>query len=73
VQIRFLELTPSDAPGFPFVAGQVISLPRLTSAAREWIKSGRAVVLPEPGDEAAVMGAAPETAVLSRPRGRGSR
>lgn len=53
MRIRFLQTTASQNPNFPFQAGQVIALDRLTPEARQWIKDGRAeVVLDSP--EAAV-------------------
>lgn len=37
MKIRFLQTTESGQPGFPFRAGQVIDVPRLTSEMRAWL------------------------------------
>jgi hypothetical protein len=57
VDLRFLQLVESSAPGFPFMPGQVISgLSRLTPEMRQWIREGRAeLVKDEP--ELATVGA----------------
>lgn len=53
MQIRFLQTTASQNPNYPFQAGQVIVLDRLTPEARQWIADGRAEVMQE-SPEAAI-------------------
>jgi len=66
--IRFLDMTESSSPGFPFVPGQIIYLAGITPQVQGWIASGQAeVVNDEP--EAAVMGAS-ERAVLPKAKPR---
>lgn len=76
ITVRFRQTTPSDNPDFPFQAGQVITVPRLSDAVRTAIREQQADVLggaeDEP-DEMAALGSAPETAQLPRPRPKGSR
>jgi hypothetical protein len=71
VKIRFLQTTPSERLDFPFQAGQIIEVPRLTAQLREWIAREHAVVV-EDEPEAAVLGAPAEVAALpgGKPRGR---
>ena len=45
MKIRFLKRTESDVPAHPFVYGQVIDLPSLTSQAKRWLSDGNAEVL----------------------------
>jgi hypothetical protein len=45
VRVRFLQTTPSASPDFPFQAGQVITLSRLTPEIRQWLNDARAVLL----------------------------
>ncbi len=72
MRIRFLRTVPSMAPEYPFEAGQIVVLPKLTAEIRTWVKNGDAVILPDP-PEAAALGPPPETAVESDARTRGSR
>lgn len=50
MQIRFLHTTESAAPGYPFQAGQVITLTKLTAEARRWIADGLAELVREDGE-----------------------
>ena len=68
MRLRFLETVASDQPSYPFMAGQMISLPRLDARARLWIERGLVQVLPEE-PERAVVGPS-ERAVTLRTRGR---
>jgi hypothetical protein len=52
VKIRFRQTTPSSHPEFPFQAGQVIDVPRLTPAIRQWLRDAFAEVVPEIPDAA---------------------
>ena len=45
MQIKFLRLTLSSNPAYPFQAGQVIETPRLTAEMKRWIKDGDAVLV----------------------------
>lgn len=72
MRIRFLRVTPSANPDYPFLAGQIIELGELTSEAERWIEHGVAIVLPE-GPEMAVMGGPSEVATEPRPRAKGRR
>jgi hypothetical protein len=72
VRVRFLQTTPSASPDFPFQAGQVITLSRLTPEIRQWLNDARAVLLDDE-PEAAALGDAPQQAVEPRPRRRGAR
>jgi hypothetical protein len=58
MRLKLLQTMPSSREGFPFQAGQVIVVTKLTAEFRRWIKDGAAVVL---RDEA------PETAVVRDP------
>lgn len=42
MQIRFLDLVESAAPGFPFMPGQTIDVPSMTPELRTALDSGRA-------------------------------
>lgn len=50
--IRFLETTPSAHPDYPFQAGQVIRLPRMTPTLRAWLKEGKAELVKETSETA---------------------
>lgn len=68
MRLKFLQTVESSAPGFPFQAGQTIHVSKLTAEMRQWVKDGRAVVLPEiPETPAAPEG---ERAVLPRAKDR---
>jgi hypothetical protein len=67
-QIRFLQSTASQNPNYPFQAGQVIWLLRLTAEVRQWIADGRAEVIPD--EPEAALAPDGELAVLPRARGR---
>ncbi len=62
--IRFLATTPSDAPDFPFLAGQEIPVPSVTERVARWIREGLAVVVREEPELAIV--AVTEQAVTRR-------
>ena len=68
MRLRFLETVASDRDGYPFMAGQMINLPRLDDRARLWIQRGLVQVLPDE-PEYAIVGP-PERAVTMRKRGR---
>lgn len=70
MRIKFLETTPSDAPEYPFQAGQIITVQSLTAQYRRWVKDGRAVTL---DDEAADLGEPLETAAVGKAKSRGAR
>jgi len=57
-------------PEFPFQAGQVIHLEKLSGFFRKFVSDGIAVIVPDEQVEAAVMGQS-ERAVEKRPRARG--
>lgn len=44
------------APDYPFQAGQIIDVPKITTEMREWIKDGKAELLREPELELATVG-----------------
>lgn len=73
MRIRFLETTASAHPQYPFQAGQIITLPRLSPEMRQWLREGRVEVLGGDVEELAMVGAAPEQATAIRPRARGMR
>jgi hypothetical protein len=54
--VRFLRTTASSRPDYPFQAGQIIILPKLTAEVRAWIRDGAAELLPETAEETAVEG-----------------
>lgn len=56
MRLKFLQTMPSGRDGFPFQAGQIINVPKLTAEFRKWIADRAIVVLQ---DE-------PETAVAKR-------
>ena len=66
MKIRFRQTTPSSHPEFPFQAGQIIEVPRLTPAIRQWLRDASAEVVPE-SPEAAVAVDDAERATLPRP------
>jgi hypothetical protein len=72
-------MTESDAPGFPFRAGQVIDVAEPTSMMLRWLEPGpdgerqAEVVKEELRDEMAVVAVGPDRAVtrpVGRPRAR---
>ena len=71
MRLRFLRTTESDAPGMPFQAGQIITVPSLTRNAEQWIASGAVEVLRSEPHEQAVAPAR-EQAVI-RHKGRANR
>jgi hypothetical protein len=54
MRLKFLQTMPSSRDGFPFQAGQIIEMAKLTPEFRQWIKDGAAVVLREETPETAV-------------------
>jgi hypothetical protein len=72
VRLRFLQLTASPNPYFPFQPGQVIHLSRLNPEVRQWIRDGRAELIQEVA-ELAALGVSGETAAMPKGRARGSR
>jgi hypothetical protein len=71
--IRFLEVVESQAPGYPFLVGQVIDIDKAWPELVTAINAGRAEVVRAGGSEAAEVAIAvgAETmAVVDRPRGR---
>jgi len=54
MKIRFVEITPSLTPGFPFQPGQTIEVAKLTPELRKWIKEGHAVLVKQDPPEHAV-------------------
>jgi hypothetical protein len=45
MKIRFRCLTDSDAPGFPFLAGQTIEVAALTPTMKRWLQPNAAGVV----------------------------
>ena len=73
MRIRFLQTTASLVPSIPFQAGQEIVLPS-SKRVLEWLKEGRAEVVPDDEiPEAAVVAAPERTATLKRAKGRHAR
>jgi hypothetical protein len=72
--IRFLQTTQSGTPGFPFLAGQVITIEGpIPASFRAALESGLAELVRDADDAAedlAVEAPLPETAIVSRKRGR---
>lgn len=64
--IRFLQTSPSASPEYPFQAGQVITVPRLTREMARALETGSAIVLTETPETASV--SASSRAV--KPRGK---
>jgi hypothetical protein len=64
LRLKLLHTMPSSREGFPFQAGQVIEVTKLTAEFRRWIKDGAAVVLRDDPPETAVK-RDPERAVHS--------
>jgi hypothetical protein len=57
VRLKFHQTLPSQAAGYPFVAGQVIDLPRgtkLTAEQKDWIARGWVEVLKDEPERAVV-------------------
>ena len=69
MRLKFLQTTTSDNPNFPFQAGQVVDVADLSPSMRAALETGSAVLVSDPGPEAAVV-SAPERAVLPRAKGR---
>jgi hypothetical protein len=69
MRLKFLHTIPSDNPHFPFMAGQVVDVEQLSPSMRAALETGAAIIVSDPGPEAAVVGAS-ERAVLPRARGR---
>lgn len=67
--LRFVRTTASGRPDFPFQAGQIIHVEKLTAEMRVWLRDGAAELLKEE-PEAAVLGMT-ERAVEPRAKGRG--
>lgn len=55
MRLRFLDTVPSDHPSYPFLAGQIIAVDRLTPLMRRWLLDGRARLL-DPEVELATIG-----------------
>lgn len=67
MHIRFLETVESERPGFPFTAGQIISVATPTKQMLAWLRSSRAVVLRQENDEELAVAPEPvEVAVLTK-------
>jgi hypothetical protein len=67
MDLRFLALVESDAPGFPFVPGQVLTnVGTLSPRFRQLIRDGLAELVREDVPEMAVAVAVPERAVQRR-------
>ena len=73
MRIRYRETLPSDQPDFPFLPGQVITIDQLSDQQEQWVREGLIEVLPDPSDEDAMLDAPARSAVLPRPKGRGTR
>jgi hypothetical protein len=69
MRIRFLQTTPSMNPTFPFQAGQIIEVPKLTAEMRGWLANGSAHLLKDE-PETAVVGTGPEHATLPPAKAR---
>lgn len=54
MRLKFLRTTASQSPEYPFRAGQIIPLERLTPEFRRFVRDGAAEVLPEDDTERAV-------------------
>jgi hypothetical protein len=54
MQIRFLQTYESEAPDYPFQAGQIITVPSLTNRMKDAVKSGAAEIIREIREEFAV-------------------
>lgn len=52
--LRFLLTTASQAPEYPFLAGQTITVSALTPEMRQWIKDGRAELVQDEPETATV-------------------
>lgn len=65
MKLRFLETLPSSNPDYPFQAGQIIVVGRLTPEQQRWVREGRVAVVHEAQPETAVP-PTPERAVLPR-------
>lgn len=71
MRVRFLHLTASAAPEYPFRAGQIIEVHELSPQMRAWLREARIEILPD--EELATMGAPVEVAVVKRAKSRGAR
>ncbi len=54
MMIRFLALAESDAPSYPFMPGQVISVPDITDRVARWLREGLAEIVREEPELATV-------------------
>lgn len=54
MKVRFLQLTESQVPGFPFVPGQIIEIDDLDRDVRRWLKYNHAEVVREEPETAVV-------------------
>lgn len=68
MKIRFLVTTPSDAPDFPFQAGQEIPVSSMTDQVARWLRDDVAVVVREEPELATV---APAERAVARDGKRG--
>lgn len=62
MRLRFVQMVPSSNPDFPFQAGQIIYVSKLSAEMKRWLKDGLAVAVPEPAEAAVVED--PERAVV---------
>lgn len=69
MRLRFLQTVPSLEPEYPFMAGQVITTPKLTPEMHRWVQAGWAEVMR--GEQPELATVAPgERAVTRRGRPR---
>jgi hypothetical protein len=54
MKLKFHQTLPSDAPEYPFRAGQVIEIAKPTKAMLGWIKRGWAEVLKDEPERAVI-------------------
>lgn len=67
MDLRFLAIVESDAPGFPFQPGQVLTgLDQLSPRFRQLVREGLAELVRDEEPELATVSAAPERAVQRR-------
>jgi hypothetical protein len=64
--LRFLMTTASQAPGYPFMAGQEITVSDLTAEMRQWVADGRAEIVSDVPELATL--APHEQAIVKRGR-----
>lgn len=70
MRVKFLRTVPSGSPDFPFQAGQIIVLPKLTAEVRQWLADEAAVLLADE-PETAMFREALNDAMLPRGKARG--